>query len=124
MFTVSGRKKIAAENQVDALENSNDHFKTLQENLTNLRQINPDLVPDQLSAADVTEIDSSLITTDALKTNKEIVESVQLEDEEMDEDKGIEIFDEPVAKPTSIKVGNALKTLQTLCLFNENGNEM
>ena len=42
----------------------------------------------------------------------------------MDEDDGIEIFEEPVAKPTSIEVGNALKTLQILCLFNENGNEM
>ena len=64
------------------------------------------------------------MTTDTPKTAKEILESVQLEDEEMDEDDGIEIFDEPVAKPTSIEVGNALETLQNLCLFNENGNEM
>ena len=42
----------------------------------------------------------------------------------MDEGDGIEIFNEPVAKPTSIEVGNSLETLQNLCLFNENGNEM
>ena len=42
-----------------------------------------------------------------MTTDKEILESVQLEDEEMDEDDGIEIFDEPVAKPTSIEIGNA-----------------
>ena len=42
----------------------------------------------------------------------------------MDENGGIEIFDDPVAKPTSIEVENALETLQNLCLFNENGNEM
>ena len=42
----------------------------------------------------------------------------------MDKDDGVEIFDEPVAKPTSIKLGNALETLQNLYLFNENGNEM
>ena len=30
--------------QVDALEDSNDPFKALQENLTELRQSNPDLV--------------------------------------------------------------------------------
>ena len=42
----------------------------------------------------------------------------------MDEDDDIEISGEPVAKPTSIKVGNVLETLQNLCLFNENGNEM
>ena len=96
----------------------------MQENLTELRQSNPDLFPDELSAADVVDIDSSLITTDAPTTDKEILESVQLEDEEMDKDDGVEIFDEPVAKPTSIKLGNALETLQNLYLFNENGNEM
>ena len=42
----------------------------------------------------------------------------------MDEDDDIEISGEPVPKPTSIKVGNVLETLQNLCLFNENGNEM
>ena len=96
----------------------------MQENLTELRQSNPNLFPDELSAADVVDIDSSLITTDAPTTEKEILESVQLEDEEMDKDDGVEIFDEPVAKSTSIKLGNALETLQNLYLFNENGNEM
>ena len=42
----------------------------------------------------------------------------------MDEGDGIETFNEPVAKPTSIEVGYSLETLQNLCLFNENGNEM
>ena len=42
----------------------------------------------------------------------------------MDEGDGIETFNEPVAKPTSIEVGNSLETLQNLCLFNGNGNEM
>ena len=115
------KAKISAENQVDALEDSKDTFKVLQENLTELQQSNPDLVPDELSAADVVDIDSSLITTDAPTTDKEILESVQLEDKEMDEDDGIEISDEPVAKPTSIEVENALETLQNLCLLNENG---
>ena len=42
----------------------------------------------------------------------------------MVEDNSINIFDEPVAKPTSIEVGNALEALQILCLFNKNGDEM
>ena len=121
-----------AENQVDALENSDHPFKALQENLTELQQSNSDLVPDELCAADVVDIDSSLITTDVPTTDKEILESVQLEDKEMDEDDGIKIFDESVAKPTFIELGNALETLQNLChfnrnrvcLFNENGNEI
>ena len=59
-----------------------------------------------------------------MTTDKEILELVQLKDEEMDEDDGIKIFDEPVAMPPSIEVGNTLETLQKLCLFNKNGNEM
>ena len=64
------------------------------------------------------------MTIDAPTKDEEIVESVQLKDEEMNEDDGIKIFDEPVAKPTSIEVGNALETLQNLWIFNKNGNEM
>ena len=64
------------------------------------------------------------MTIDAPTKDKEIVESVQLKDEEMNEDDGIKIFDEPVAKPTSIEVGNALETLQNLWILNKNGNEM
>ena len=63
-------------------------------NLTELRQSNRDLVPDELSAADVADIDSSLLKTDAPTTDKEILESIQLEDEEMDEDDDIEVFND------------------------------
>ena len=77
-----------------------------------------------MSVTDVVDIDSSLITTDAPRNDKEILVSIQLEDENMDEDDGIQIFDKPVAKPTSSEVGNALQMLQYLCFFNKNGNEM
>ena len=79
----------------------------LQENLTELRQSNPDLAPDELNAADVVDIGSSLITIDAPATDKEVLELVKLENEEMNEGDGMEMFDEPVAKPTSIEIGNA-----------------
>ena len=78
-----------------------------------------DFLPDELIAADNVDIDSSLIIIDVVTTDKEILELVQLKDEEMDEDDGIKIFDEPVAMPPSIEVGNTLETLQKLCLFNK-----
>ena len=114
------KEKISAEKQVDVLEDSDSPVKASQENLTELLQSNTDLVPDELGAADVVDNDSSLITTDAPPTDKEILKSVQLEDEEMDKYYRIEIFDEPVAKPTSFEVGNVSEKLQNLCLFNEN----
>ena len=36
----------------------------------------------------------------------------------------MEISDDPVVKPNSIEITNALNTLQKLCLFHEVGNDM
>ena len=36
----------------------------------------------------------------------------------------MEIFDDPVVKPSSIEIANALNTLQNLRLFHELGNNM
>ena len=36
----------------------------------------------------------------------------------------MEIFDDPVVKPSSIEITNALNTLQNLCLFHEVGNDL
>ena len=36
----------------------------------------------------------------------------------------MEIFDDPVVKPSSIEITKALNTLENLCLFNEVGNDM
>ena len=36
----------------------------------------------------------------------------------------MEIFDDPVVKPSSIEITNALNTLQNLCLFHKVGNDM
>ena len=37
---------------------------------------------------------------------------------------GMETFDDPVVKPSSIEITNALNTLQNLYLFNDVGNDM
>ena len=48
-------------------------------------------------------------------------------DEETNGDDSLEImevFDEPIDKPTQIEIGNALEILQNLCLFNKSGDDM
>ena len=37
---------------------------------------------------------------------------------------GIGIFDDPVVRPSSVEITNALNTLQNLCLFHEVGSDM
>ena len=34
----------------------------------------------------------------------------------------LEVFDEPIDKPAQTEIGNALETLQNLCLFNKSGD--
>ena len=36
----------------------------------------------------------------------------------------MEVFDEPIDKPTQTEFGNAMETLQNLCLFDKSGDDM
>ena len=36
----------------------------------------------------------------------------------------MEVFDKPIEKPTQTEIGNALETLQNLCLLNKSGDDM
>jgi len=46
-------------------------------------------------------------------------------DEENDENAdGVEVFDEPISKPTKTEVNRALETMQNACLFNASGNDL
>ena len=48
-------------------------------------------------------------------------------DDETNGDDSLEImavFDEPIDKPAQTEIGNALETLQNLCLFNKSEDDM
>ena len=123
-----GKVKISAKDQVNASEDSDEPFKELENDLTELRKIDPTLVPQDLTAQEIADVDINVITTDNPETDKEILESVRSDkDEETNGDDSLEImkvFDEPINKPTQTEIGNALETLQNLCLFNKSGHDM
>ena len=93
-----------------------------------MRKIDPTLVPQDLTAQEIVDVDINVITTDNPETDEQILELVRLgKDEETNRDDSLEImevFDEPVNKPTETEIGNALETLQNLCLFNKSGDDM
>ena len=109
-------------------EDSDDPFKELENDLTELRKIDPTLVPQDLTAQEIVDVDLNVITTDNPETDEEILESVRSDkDEETNGDDSLEImevFDEPIDKPTRTEIGNALETLQNLCLFNKSGDDV
>ena len=93
-----------------------------------MRKIDPTLVPQDLTAQEIVDVDINVITTDNPETDEEILESVRSDkDEESNGDDSIEImevFDEPIDKPTQTEIRIALETLQNLCLFNKSGDDM
>ena len=123
-----GIAKISAKDQVNAAEDSGDPFKELENDLTELRKIDSTLVAQDLTAQEIVDVDINVITTDNPETDEEILESVRSDkDEETNGDDSLEmmeVFDEPIDKPTETEIGNALETLQNLCLFNKSGDDM
>ena len=93
-----------------------------------MRKIDPTLVPQDLTAQEIDDVDINVITTDNPETDEEILESVRSDKyEETNGDDSLEIikvFDEPTDKPTQAEIGNALETLQNLCLFIKSGDDM
>ena len=79
------------------------------------------LVPQDLTVQEIIDIDINVITTDNPEKDEKILESVRSEkDEETNGDNSFEImkvFDEPIDKPTSTEIRNALETLQNLCFL-------
>ena len=88
-----------------------------------MRKINPTLVPQDLTVQEIVDVDINVITTDNAENDEEILESVRSDkDEETNGDDSLEImevFDEPIDKPTQTEIGNALETLPNLSLFNK-----
>ena len=102
--------------------------KELESDLTGLRIIDPTLVPQDLTAQEIVDVDINVITTEYPETDEEILESVRSDkDEEINGDDSLEImelFDEPIDKPSQTEIGNALETFQNLCLFNKSGDDI
>ena len=104
-----GKANISAKDQVNAAEDSDDPFKELENYLTELRKIDPTLVPQDLTAQEIDDVDINVIITDNPETDEEILESARSDkDEETNGDDSLEImeaFDEPIDKPIQMKSG-------------------
>ena len=77
-----GKAKISAKDQVNAAEDSDDHFNELENDLTELQKIDPTLVPQDLTAQEIVDVDINVITIDNPETDEEILESVRSDKDE------------------------------------------
>ena len=119
------KAKIFAKDQVNAAEDSDNPFKELENDLTELQKIDQKLVLQELTAQEFFYVDINVITTDNPETDEQILESVlSNKDEETNGDNSLEImevFDEPINNSTQTEIGNAL---EKLCLFNKSGDDV
>ena len=112
-----GIAKTSAKDQVNAAEDSDDPFKELENDLTELRKIDPTLVPQDLTAQEIVDVDINIITTDNPETDEEILESVRSDkDEETDGDDSLEIMGQSTNQ-LKLKSGMHWK-LYKICVFS------
>ena len=117
------KAKISEKDQTIAINDEDDPLIEINENLKELREKEPSLVPENMTAEDFATADDAVITTSSTLTDEEILqEATQTENDEVEE---IEDDDEELVAPSTRDVENSLKILKNLSLFSEKrGDEM
>ena len=117
------KAKISEKDQTIAINDEDDPFKEINENLKELREKEPSLVPEHMTAEDFATVDDTVIRTSSTLTDEEILqEATQTENDEVEE---IEDDDEKLVALNTRDVENSLEILKNLSLFSEKtGDQM
>ena len=117
------KTKISEKDQTIAISDEDDLFKEINENLKELREKEPNLVPENMTAEDFAIVDDAAITASSTLTDEEILqEATQTENDEIEE---IDDDDEELVAPSTRDVENSLEILKNLSLFSEKrGDQM
>ena len=117
------KAKISEKDQTIAMNDQNNLFKEINENLKELREKELSLVAENMKAEDFAAVDDAVITTSLTLTDEEILhEATQTENDDVEE---IEADDKELVAPSTRDVENSLEILKNLSLFSEKtGNQM
>ena len=117
---------ISQETQVASINEEDDPFKLLQQNVDELKS--RDLIYENLTVDDYVDIDFQVTTSEtSAMTDQEILDSVLINDlaeEEEEEETEEESSDVPPEKPKLAEVAHAIDLLERWSLFDKNGGEM
>ena len=116
------RAGISKDAQIDAVEEIDDPFKSLQSDLDELRLLDPSLVPDETTAEDYTDTDKNLVVTESvLIDNEEILgqyrETLNIDVDDDTQENAEEV--QPLKKPSRSEIYAAMELLQKCNLFEE-----
>ena len=117
------KAKISWKDETIAINNKDDPFKDIDESLKELREKEPSLVPENMTAEDFATTDDAVMTTSSTLTDEEILQdATQTGNDEVEE---IEDDDKELVAPSTRDVENSLEILKNLSLFSEKrGDQM
>ena len=119
---------INTEAQHAAITDSDDPFKDLQKSLDALKAADPDMVPEDISAESIVDVDNDVIATAPVITDDDILEQFQKDhSSESDEEDGCDdesLNDEVPERPSRSEVESALDVLKNAALYSNTGEEM
>ena len=117
---------ISPANQEAAITEEDDPFKDFQDEIDVLRNVQPELVPENVNASSLIDVDSEVSAVQPPLTDSEILAEFfktgdisDGDDEIIDASEDIE--EEPVECPGKTDLLNALELLQKFSLFSANG---
>ena len=114
---------ISAENQNAAIAEEDGHFKDLQDEIDAPRTVQPDLIPEDINAASLINVDAEVSAVQPPPTDAEILADF-LETDNISDDElvGDDVEDEPMECPGKNELLHALELFQKFSLFAADGD--
>ena len=112
---------ISKEKQVKSLSEADDSFKDLKEQLYKFAVHAPEFFPEGTAAADVVSADDSVINTEPVMTDDEIIFDMLDQDDHATEEGDDDTSYIQPSCPKSDEIRRALEVLREYMLFSENG---
>ena len=106
------------------MNDDEDPFKSLQEDLEKLHELDNDAIQPNLSAESFADLDSEVVTSASFSNDDDIIaEVIEGEYEESQDDQDDE-ESTPPTRPSTNEVEDTLEMLQDLTMFSTRGNEI
>ena len=118
------KSNISQSNQQAAVNDDDDSFKSLQEDLEKLHDLDDDALQPNLSAESFADLDSEVVTSASFYNDDDIIpEVIEGENEESKDDQDNE-ESAPPKHPLTNEVEDMLEKLQDPSMFSTRGDEI
>ena len=118
---------ISTESQQTAIAEDDNPFRELQDEIDDLRSVQPNLIEEDFDATTFANVDAEVIAVQPSPSDAEIVaellETEGVSDDDDDDYSG-EVADEPVKCPDKNELLQVIETLQRFSLFLDKGDKI